>query len=172
MIIKWRQQTHEHVCGWLTRATGPIGELCDGVPTLWKSVSPIVTYIPRAGAGQGEGADGAGGGGRGEAAQLRDAAVFGWATWVKWDRRQRRKTKKKERWRGGEKQKQSVWHTLERESSLASMRQGGAVREGEEEEGGSEAQTAVLVQETGSMQAEAEHDNYLLQVLRSTQQMD
>jgi len=46
-------------------------------------VSPIVTYIPRAGAGQGEGTDGAGGGGRGEAAQLRDAAVFGWATWVK-----------------------------------------------------------------------------------------
>lgn len=50
---------------------------CDGA-----SVSPVVTYIPRAGAGQGEGTDGAGGGGRGEAAQLRDAAEFGWATWV------------------------------------------------------------------------------------------
>lgn len=37
------------------------------------------------------------------------------------------------------------------------MRQG-AVREEEEEEEESEAQTAVLVQETGSMQAEAEHE--------------
>lgn len=62
------------------RATGPAG-LCFRASEL--SVSPIVTYIPRAGAGQGEGMDGAGGGGRGEAAQLRDAAVFGWATWVK-----------------------------------------------------------------------------------------
>lgn len=66
------------------RATGPAG-LC--VTGLFRpselSDSPIVTYIPRAGAGQGEGMDRAGGGGRGEAAQLQDAAVFGWATWVK-----------------------------------------------------------------------------------------
>lgn len=57
--------------------------VCDGCPTHELPVSPVVTYIPRAGAGQGEGMDGAGGGGRGEAAQLRDVAVFGWATWVK-----------------------------------------------------------------------------------------
>lgn len=61
------------------------GAVCDGLfQPSELSVSPIVTYIPRAGAGQGEGMDRAGGGGgRGEAAQLRDAAVFGWATWVK-----------------------------------------------------------------------------------------
>lgn len=111
-------------CGWLTELLGHRA-VCDRLfrPSEL-SDSPIITYIPRAGAGQGEGMDRAWGGGRGEAAQLRDAAVFGWATWVKWDRRQRRKNKeKKERWRGGRKKQQSVWHTLERESSLASMRQ-------------------------------------------------
>lgn len=68
-------------------------------------LSPAATYIPRAGAGQGEsvvgmdmegeappcvgplggrgGSETAGGGGRGVAAQLRNAAVFGRATWVK-----------------------------------------------------------------------------------------
>lgn len=39
---------------------------------------------------------------------------------------------------------------------------GEAVREEEEEEEESEAQTAVLVQETGSMRAEAEHEYKLL----------
>lgn len=69
----------------IDRATGANRSLCvgRGVQPSELSVSPIVTYIPRAGAGQGEGMDRAGGGGRGEAAQLRDAAVFGWATWVK-----------------------------------------------------------------------------------------
>lgn len=63
---------------------GASGAVCGGLfQPSELSVSPIVTYIPRAGAGQGEGMDRAGGGGRGEAAQLRDAAVFGWATWVK-----------------------------------------------------------------------------------------
>lgn len=72
--VHMRQQTNGCVRVEVTDgATGPVG----------MPVSPIVTYIPRAGAGQGEGMDGAGGGGRGEAAQLRDAAVFGWATWVK-----------------------------------------------------------------------------------------
>lgn len=65
------------------RATGPTGVCVTGCPTHELPVSPVITYIPRAGAGQGEGMDGAGGGGRGEAAQLRDAAVFRWATWVK-----------------------------------------------------------------------------------------
>lgn len=71
-------------CGWVTELRGQRG--CVRRPLSRPSelsVSPIVTYIPRAGAGQGEGMDRAGGGGRGEAAQLRDAAVFGWATWVK-----------------------------------------------------------------------------------------
>lgn len=85
-----RRRTNGHVCGglggvWMVdRATGPRGLCATGFSNpLSLSVSPIVTYIPRAGAGQGEGMDRAGGGGRGEAAQLRDAAVFGWATWVK-----------------------------------------------------------------------------------------
>lgn len=67
------QQSDGGVCEWATAGLRVTGA---------SAVSPIVTYVPRAGAGQGEGTDGAGGGGRGEAAQLRDAAEFGWATWV------------------------------------------------------------------------------------------
>lgn len=133
---------------WTTDSYRAKRTVCDRV-----SVSPVFTYIPRAGAGQGEGTDGAGGGGRGEAAQLRDAAVFGWATWVKWDRRQRRnkqKRKKKKDGEGGEnKNRPSVWHTLERESSLASMSQGSG-EGGRGGRGGVRSQTAVLVQESGS----------------------
>lgn len=68
----------------IDRAIGPSGLCVTGFSNHLSCPSPpVVTYIPRAGAGQGEGVDRAGGGGRGEAAQLRDAAVFGWATWVK-----------------------------------------------------------------------------------------
>lgn len=83
------------------------------------------------------------------------------------------KQRKKERWRGGKKTKTNSLYDIPWKGSLRWLAwDRGAVREEEEEEEESEAQIAVLVQETGSMRAEAEHENNLLQSLWSAQHMD
>lgn len=107
-------------------ATGPIGLCVTGCPTLWTVRLPHRYLHPQswgwAGGGDGRGWRGRSGWGC--------PAPGRCCIWVGdlGEMRQTTKTENKEKKKDGEggknKNKQSVWHTLERESSLASMRQG------------------------------------------------
>lgn len=161
MIITWRQQTNGCVCGGLgvqmsDRATGPIGLCVTGCPTLWTVRLPHRYLHPQswgwAGGGDGRGWRGRSGWGC--------PAPGRCCIWVGdlGEMRQTTKTENKEKKKDGEggKNKNSLYDIPWKGSLRWLAWDRGAAREEEEEE--SEAQIAVLVQETGSVQAEAEHE--------------